>query len=128
MFKYFAIVTGLVLIAASPAFAERDFDAVVRLAASNAEAPAGQSYAPKAASRYASDYAADVSECLQSYAGADSGGQRIVVRIEETGLVDQIWHESPSGADACIAGVLENRSFGEPPFAPFHVLLGARSS
>ena len=104
MFKYFAIVTGLVLIAASPAFAERDFDAVVRLAASNAEAPAGQSYAPKAASRYASDYAADVSECLQSYAGADSGGQRIVVSVIHCGSPRQEWAGANPAGCAGVGG------------------------
>jgi uncharacterized protein YegJ (DUF2314 family) len=116
------------LFGASPAFAERDFDEAVQLAASNAESPLGQSYAPNVAAQFKVEYADHVRQCVKDHAAGDLLRYRIIVRIEESGRVEQLWQTPLIPADACVAGVLQNQSFQKPPFAPFHVLLELESS
>jgi hypothetical protein len=111
------------LLMASSAFAERDFDEAVQLAAANAESPAGRDYAPEAAARFQLESAAQVRQCLTDHAARDLLRYRIVARIDESGGVEQVWQTPVTPADACVAGVLQDARFRKPPFAPFHVLL-----
>lgn len=125
MSRFALLIVFAFLLAAPQAFAVSDFDDALNLAASNAESPLGQGYAPKVAAQFEQAYAREVRECVKDHAAGDLLRYRIIVRIEESGSVGRLWQMPLTPADACVAGVLENKSFLKPPFAPFYVLLKA---
>jgi hypothetical protein len=120
-----AAVLALALLPSS-ASASEDFDEFVNLAASRMESPNGAAYMKRFQANFEASHREALSGCFEKEATDGIQVVRLVVKISDTGLAEEIVGSPAGPITECMKGVLAVAEFPVPPDPPFFVMLESK--